>query len=429
MATSSRSFQSQTVGRLVAGYRQVAHSAGQWLRQGRTAAVWGLQVAVYPLYAAVQGLRMGTRRLQAKRPWRPVWARLTGALPSELVAADTPIRALLSVIQPPVVHSQIVRPDGLQLVNVHGPWLKQSKAGAVLTPGQWHLVPLSEPIRGIASDLASRQLVLVTVDNEVFADLTDDQQQRLQRALVLMLAEYARVHRRHSLNSQLRQPGLPLPQTNPVVLPPMRWLPAALRWLQTSPLAAATNLFGEASQQAMTVAITLHRRTTSRAIVAQRPQAHAATTVPEAIASQYPPQLHGQSALKSLPGTASVAQAAELAVARAGAVSVVPRGSNSSDLETQLGQDGAIDQRPGSANAPDNHSPVSPVTADRSPSSTTITGTNPYQLDSQSALEVQVTQINYVDPPLVTVLRGLDWVLYVLETWLRMAWAWLRSLW
>ncbi|PZV06859.1 MAG: hypothetical protein DCF32_08765 [Leptolyngbya sp.] len=410
MATSSRSFQSQTVARLVAGYRQVAHSTGQWLRQGRIAAVWGLQVAVYPLYAAVQGLRMGSRRLQATRPWQPVWARLTGALPPELVAADTPIRALLSVIQPPVVHGQMVRPGGLQLVNVHGPWLKQSKAGAVLTPGQWHLVPLNEPIRGIASDLAGRQLVLVTVDNGIFADLTDDQQQRIQQALVLMLAEYARVQRRHSLHSQLQQPGLPLPQTNPAVLPPLRWVPAALRWLQTSPLAAATNLFGEASQQA----ITLHRRTTHRTI-GQRPQIEAATPEPQNPYGHYPPRFWGQPTLR-MPATASVEQAAKLAVATSGAVFVAARGPNAPAPATQ-GHDGAI--------APSNPT-ISTVTADRS---TTLLGTNPYQLDSPSALDVKVTQINYVDPPLVTVLRGLDWVLYVLETWLRMAWAWLGSLW
>jgi hypothetical protein len=201
----------------------------------------------------------------------------------------------------------------------------------------------------------------------------------------------------------------------------MRWLPAALRWLQTSPLAAATNLFGEASQQAMTVAITLHRRTTHRAIV-QRPQIEAATTEPENSYGHYPPRIWGRSVLRTLPATASVEQAAELVVAMAGAVSVAPRRSNSSALETQQGQDGAI--APGSQRLP-----IETVTAGCSPSSTTLSGTNQYQLDSPSALDVKVTQINYVDPPLVTVLRSLDWVLYVLETWLRMAWAWLRSLW
>jgi hypothetical protein len=40
-----------------------------------------------------------------------------------------------------------------------------------------------------------------------------------------------------------------------------------------------------------------------------------------------------------------------------------------------------------------------------------------------------VTQVNYIDPPLVAVLRGLDWVLYVLETWLRRLAAWLQRHW
>jgi hypothetical protein len=254
----------------------------------------------------------------------------------------------------------------------------------------------------------------VTVDNGIFAGLTEDQQQRLEQALVLMLAEYARVQRCRSLDSQLQQPGLPLPQTNPAVVPPLRWLPAALRWLQTSPLAVATNLFGEADQQGMATAlakpglwpIAIGRRSTSRAIV---PQVSPETTGPKTIAGQYPTQLHGQPASRTLPATTSAEQGVEITVAMSGAVAVAPREPNSPDLAAQLG--------------------INTVTPDCSPSSTPLTGTNHYQLDSPSALDVKVTQINYVDPPLVTVLRGLDWVLYVLETWLRMAWAWLRSLW
>ena len=51
------------------------------------------------------------------------------------------------------------------------------------------------------------------------------------------------------------------------------------------------------------------------------------------------------------------------------------------------------------------------------------------RLTAPPALEARVTQVNYVDPPLVALLRGLDWVLYVLETWLRGLWAWLQKQW
>jgi hypothetical protein len=57
MAASSRPFQSQTVTRLLAGYRQFAQGAERWLRQGRTALLWGVQVALYPAYVGFQSVR------------------------------------------------------------------------------------------------------------------------------------------------------------------------------------------------------------------------------------------------------------------------------------------------------------------------------------------------------------------------------------
>ncbi|MFQ4135193.1 hypothetical protein PGN35_002630 [Nodosilinea sp. PGN35] len=436
MATSSRSFQSQTVGRLVAGYRQVAHSAGQWLRQGRTAAVWGLQVAVYPLYAAVQGWRLGSRRLQAARPWQRVWARLTGGRSPELVAADTPIRALLSVLQPPVLHSQTARPGGLQLVNVYGRWLKQSQAGAVLTPGQWHLVPLNAPLRGIASDLATQRLVLVTADNSIFAGLTADQHQRLEQALVLMLAEYARVRRRWSLDSQLQQPGLPLPQAHPAVVPPLRWLPAALRWLQTSPLAAATNLFGEASQQGRTTTVA---KPGLWPIAPRRPAApigHPGTSNSEArtlpAAAKFAlhrPQPYGQLAFPHGFGPGLSAPTAQAEPVAAGAMVVVDTGSTAVALAADPGGL-AVGHQGAGAIALDRQATVETAsTFTDSLGAAPLAGADCHQLTSPAALEVKVTQVNYVDHPLVAVLRGLDWLLYGFETWLRTAWAWLRSIW
>ena len=424
MATSSRPFQSQTVARLVAGYRQMAHEAGRWLRKGCTAAVWGLQVAVYPLYVAVQGVRLGYRQLRAKRPWQPLWASLTGTTTPEPVGADTPIRALLSVIQPPVIPSpkgqslgeqpsggqSLGDRQGLKLVNGYGRWLRQSRAGAVLTPGRWYLIPFQAPIRGIASDLATRNLVLVTVHNDIFTELTDDQRQRLHQAMVLMLAEYARLSRRHALDHTLQQPRLPLPRPSPLALPPWRWLPKALRWLQTSPLAAATSLFGEAQQ-------------TTQAIARPRPAVSGTNLVVQATRLYLRPsfpagtrertrQLHGQPARASLPGTSLVAEAVALIVAGPSAVVESlpsPMARQSLPLDLSVEPDAAIAARPERL--------------------TTLEVRPTAPLASPPALEAQVTQVHYVDAPLVAVLRGLDWVLYAIETWLRGCWAWLQKHW
>ncbi|WP_035986737.1 hypothetical protein [Leptolyngbya sp. KIOST-1] len=427
MATSSRPFQSQTVARLVAGYRQATHGAERWLRWGRTAAVWGLQVALYPLYLGIQGIRLGHRRLRAARPWQPLWAKLGGTQTLELVEADTPIRALLSILQPPVAQPPSDTPKGLSLVNRYGQWLRQSRAGAVLTPERWHLIPFQAPIRGIATDLTTRQVVLVTVDNDIFTGLNNDQQQRLQRAMVLMLAEYSRLRRRHTLDHTLQQPWLPLPKSNAATLPPLRWLPSALRWLQTSPLAAATSLFGEVQQ---TQAVPERTLVPSQVLNARQIYRLGSATTSPLIAEAKrielranwgyrPPQFNGKLAIKRLAATLPEAESSALTVAPARAVAQhlsSPLGM----AEVQGGRQTALRTAiaPGSITAVAEHSTALDISA-----------TVQHQLFPANAIEAHITQVDYIDAPLVAVLRGLDWVLYVIETWLRGVWAWLQKQW
>ncbi|TVQ10441.1 MAG: hypothetical protein EA368_07310 [Leptolyngbya sp. DLM2.Bin27] len=385
MATSSRPFQSQTVARLVAGYRHIAHGAGRWLRQGRTVVVqgglWGLQVVVYPIYAAVQGVRLGYRQLRASPLGQQSWAKLVGRQPPDLVGADTPIRALLSMIQPPTLSSSVVRSGGLSLVNRYGRWLRQSQAAAILTPGQWHRLPLGATVQGIATDLATRQLVLVTADNHTFDALTDDQQHRLQQAIALMVAEYARGCHQLRRNQHLQQPGLPLPQPQPPLFLPLRWIATGLRWMQTSTLAAATNLFGEATQQRESQTI--------------------------------------------LTATTSVAEAVALVLASSGAVAetLAPElspHSASAVLAVSGAQEANLPAAPQAAGRP---------TTGVIPPPEALAGSAQPLLADPNVLEVRVVQVNYVDHPLAALLRGLDWLLYELETWLRRLGAWLRQHW
>jgi hypothetical protein len=246
MASSSRPFESQTVSRLMASYRSLQHGAKTLFLRGRLALLWGVQVAVFPAYVTFQSIRTGYRRLQTKHPLQQLKRLLTGKTAQALpLTADTPIRALLSVIQPQIA------PQGgwLRPVSYHGAFLRQSHAGGVLTNGGWHLVPIKESIRGIASDLATRKLVLVTVGNSIFEGLTEDQQSRLESAIALLLAEYAATLKQRQWEQTLAQPGLPLPKSEPTQWPVVRWFQRGMRWMQTGSLAAVTNLFGEAAQR------------------------------------------------------------------------------------------------------------------------------------------------------------------------------------
>ncbi len=230
----------------MAGYRSLQNGAKTLFRKGRLALLWGVQVSVFPAYVAFQSIRTGYRRLQSKHPWQALQGFLTGkpgqAIP---ITADTPIRALLSAIQPQLA------PQGgwLRPVNYHGAFLRQSHVGGVLTNGGWHLVPVKEPIRGIASDLATRQLVLVTANNSIFEGLTADQQSRLESAMALLLAEYAVTRKQQQWEQTLARPGLPLPKSDPNQWPVVRWFHRGMHWMQTGRLAAVTNLFGEVEQR------------------------------------------------------------------------------------------------------------------------------------------------------------------------------------
>ncbi|WOD41643.1 hypothetical protein [Nodosilinea sp. E11] len=433
MATSLRPFQSQTMARLMAGYRQVTHGAGRWLRQGRTAVTWGLQVVAYPLYAAVQGVRLGYRQLRAAPPWQRVKAGLNGASPPE-TGADLPIRALLSVLQPPRLGDQVVRAKELRLVNPYGGWLKQSQAGAVLTPGHWHRLSLPATVRGIASDLATQRLVLVTDHNSIFDHLTDDQHHRLGQAIALMLAEQSRVYRQFALKQHLQQPGLPLPkQTNPRLLAPLRWLPPLLRWMQTSPLAAATNLFGEAQQQTEAQArVHWHRTPQNHASqtrglggdrlpigpAALSPQAPFPRNLYQYYPAEYPAVIPGQGTFSPLPADTPIDRVVEVVLATPRSIaSASPPGEiefGSTALETAGWSESAI--------APAHASSPFTVPAE-------LSATDRPQLAALEALEAKVSQLGYIDPPLVALLRGLDRALCWLETWLRRLGAWLHHHW
>lgn len=237
MASSSRSLRSQTLTQLLAAYRRVSHrltTAGRW---GRTTLVWATQVMIYPLYLVLQsGRRLGqwlpASRLgqTLRRRWRPT----PPALPS-----DAPILACLLSL-PSLGEGALAIPNPLD--RSLSRFLHRSGVRAALVPASWMDRLWPAPLQGIACDLAGGELVLVAATNQLVTDLTADQRHQLEQAIWLLLAEYGQGQHRRSLGAP------PSPGTPSIKLGP--WLGAGLTWMQTSPLAIATNLFGEAERLA-----------------------------------------------------------------------------------------------------------------------------------------------------------------------------------
>ncbi|NJR40008.1 MAG: hypothetical protein HC781_15795 [Leptolyngbyaceae cyanobacterium CSU_1_4] len=119
-------------------------------------------------------------------------------------------------------------------------------------------------IQGFASLLENRELVLVTVENEILNVLTGEQQLQLQRQMIWEMAMYWR-HRKIQDKIQAAPEHwaplpswtntfLPLPQEKKNLLPPIRAFRRLMTWIQLSPVAIALNLFQESHLAALPAA-------------------------------------------------------------------------------------------------------------------------------------------------------------------------------
>jgi hypothetical protein len=400
MASSSRPFQSQVVSRLLAGYRQLAHGTERLLRQGQTALLWGAQVIAFPLYVVFQGMRSAACTLEATQPWQPLVALLTGKPPQPMVlSADSPIQALLSITQSLAVREA----GGLATVAPPSPTvgalLRQSHVNGIIVADPGVMVPLQTPVCGVASDLATRQLVLVTNNNVIFNGLTDLQRERLQQAITLLMAEYAGWCRRQWHQRQRQSPGLPLPQAKEKQWLPVRWLNQALAWMQVSPIAQVTNLFGEA-----------------------QPHLPARFAPGDPFPKPYEVLAWAPSADCCSPPTGS----GDLVLAGASAVTV--QFAQSRAVTAYIREDGPLAKASGATSTALDPATVWAVadTAPRVDGGNVVGGSVDLKgLPGHDAIDVPVALVHYVDHPLVTVLRWLDALLHRAETWLYQAWQWL----
>lgn len=100
-------------------------------------------------------------------------------------------------------------------------------------------------VRGIASLLEERSLVLVTNQNQLLDVLTCEQQAKIQRRMIWEVANYYRYVQLRRRAQGLIPPRLPAISSQAWF--PVRAFQGLMAWMQTGPIAIATNLFQEAS--------------------------------------------------------------------------------------------------------------------------------------------------------------------------------------
>ncbi|MEM9214579.1 MAG: hypothetical protein AAGD25_09555 [Cyanobacteria bacterium P01_F01_bin.150] len=254
-------------------------------RQLKLAATWGTQMALYPLYAIFQSARLVGQQLEQTA--RQIFPKLTAAidldqsqnssnsnspnsaqplLPPE---SDRPIENVLNILEQVLSLSDLF-PDQPAESNHHGRRRLKAEGRRQKAEGRTPQLPNSPTpqlpnsptpqlpnsptpqLQGIATLLTEKQLVLVGTDNQVHNVLNWEQQAALQQRIVFEVANYWRDRRQFAAlegsgDSPLGRRFLPLPKERDTMLPPVRYLRRFIAWMQTSPVAIATNVFQESA--------------------------------------------------------------------------------------------------------------------------------------------------------------------------------------
>ncbi len=290
MAASGR-YKSRLLNYLVEQSQKLSQQASHRLRQARTGVVWGAQVLIYPLYVAFQSSRVVGRRL-SQGGAMPGQARLTPPRADDVVSAVLKLARNLADEGAITIGSELSQVEQKQLQTV-GAIARQASGGiagkmpapASVSPPQEisleafapqtaisdrganvaiapsptqaplkstssneaNLLLVGVDVRGVASELGNRALVLVDNSNRT-VPLEAEQQWSLQQAIVQQVADFNYRRQRYSQQLALVEAGdhpLPLPQPRTKQLAGFRWMAHLMGWMQTSDLAQSTNLFKE----------------------------------------------------------------------------------------------------------------------------------------------------------------------------------------
>lgn len=290
--------------------RQVADKCDRTWREVKLASLNALQVLLYPAYLLVQSSRMLSRQLrESKRQIDlPELQESQGDrenLPVNLLElemdADSAIAGILNLAHNLLLPAQAdAISDSISfLINSPKQAATQSQATKQLTanPTNSQTIPVwgsqiaptqtsstaaitAKPqVRGIATSLVAKSLVLVGNENQILDILTAEQQQLLSGQIVWEVANSG-LQRRQIAEKELEfNLGLESAAVQ-AKLPPVRRFWELMAWVQASPIALKRNQFGEsilALKQAVEKAVNANSQRNS--ILTQKALAPAASAI------------------------------------------------------------------------------------------------------------------------------------------------------
>ncbi|GAB4242847.1 MAG: hypothetical protein Kow0049_32240 [Stanieria sp.] len=250
---------------------------GKTVRQLKIATEFGVQILLYPVYLIVQAGRSTRQQLEQKP--QPSKYLTSGELDSSALssqATDQPIEQILKAVEPLLIGKRkgellvnqvksdseeigLLRSESQSISNGDNKFLQKitatieifkAKLSHQKSPAKATTKCLGEAetaIQGVASLLDSRSLVLVDSNNQILDILNLQQQEQISNFIAYKFGQGQSNKQQFFQNStQKFLSALPdFSQHNPNLLPPVRWFWNVINWVQTSPIAVTTNLFGE----------------------------------------------------------------------------------------------------------------------------------------------------------------------------------------
>jgi len=231
------------------------------LRHLQVTTIWGVQIALYPVYLLVQTTQTFVRQIQQSATKNQTQLSESEiSTPTLPPAPDQPIKHILDSVKSFLDPEQI---SGLIAVLSFRNLAASPKLGVNHQPQilglaeESHLSTnlstkdtliqqesIGKSIQGVACLLESKALVLVDTYNQILDILTPVQQQKLAKKIIWEIANYC-YDRRQFLQSQRPVTNqLPQPTSSQVFLP-ARWFWKVMAWVQQGEVAIAADLFQE----------------------------------------------------------------------------------------------------------------------------------------------------------------------------------------
>ena len=271
---TSGPYQSRLLNFLLRQSRQLIDKSNETARRLKIATVWGAQAMLYPIYALFQTTRIAGKQLgpvgrfmarfrlgaaatantdQSSHQSSPgsdqlsdVWQADPTAESLTLPAADEPVFNVLQAIKAlslPKVQQRLVKLTVQATYTLDG----QPAAGILDMPDSAELAIQRTQIRGIASQILNRALVLISDRNEIVDVFSKAQQQQLRTRIFWELEQYERqIQQIHLLNqSRIRSEALPGKSIRSLL--PVQRFQQIMAWVQQSPIAVSLNIFQESA--------------------------------------------------------------------------------------------------------------------------------------------------------------------------------------